>query len=90
MPWKIRTEKVPDKVVNGKQTVVVGKIEFPNAIAVVSPLLLLHYGVVSVKASILLVVRDGEDKDLPVKAVRLFFHPCFQSILKDAPVPCGR
>ena len=50
MPWQIRLEKVPDKVVNGKQTVVVGKIEFSNSIAVVSPLLPLNYSVVSVEA----------------------------------------
>ena len=52
----MRLEDVPDRVVNDKQTLVVGKIEFPKAIAVVSPLLLLDYGVVSVKESILLVV----------------------------------
>lgn len=56
MPWKIRLKKVLDKVVNGKQTVVVGKIEFPNVIAVESLLLLLHYGVVFIKASITLVM----------------------------------
>jgi hypothetical protein len=56
MPWKMRVEDIPDRVVNGKQTGVVGKIELPNAIAVVSPLLLLYCGVVSIKASILLVV----------------------------------
>jgi hypothetical protein len=74
VPWKIRLEDVPDKVVNGKQTIVVGEIEFHNAIAVVIPLLPLHCSVVSVEASILLVVRDGEDKDLPVKTIHLFLR----------------
>lgn len=39
MLWQIRLENIPDKVMNSKQTVVVGKIEFPNGIAIVSPFL---------------------------------------------------
>ena len=56
MPWQIRLKKVSDKVVNGKQTVIVSKIKFLNVIAVVSSLLPLNYGIVSVEASILLIV----------------------------------
>jgi hypothetical protein len=72
MLWKMRLEDVLDKVVNYKQTVFLSKIEFLNRITIVSPLLPLYYSVVSVKASILLVVRDREDKDLPAKALCLF------------------
>ena len=56
MSWKMRLEDVPDKVVNYKQTIVVSKIEFSNAITVVSLLLLLYCNVVSVKMNILLAV----------------------------------
>lgn len=60
---------------------VVQETEFLNAIAVISPLLSFHCGVVSVKASILLVLRDGEDKDFPITAIRLSFHLFFRLIL---------
>ena len=66
---------------NGKQTVIVDKIKFSNVIAVVSLLLFLNYGVVSIEASILLIVQDEEDKDLFIKAFCLFFYLFFQSIL---------
>jgi hypothetical protein len=58
VPLKIRLKDVLDRVVNNKQTVLLSKIKFLNRIVVVSPLLLLHYSVMSVKVSILLVVRD--------------------------------
>jgi hypothetical protein len=81
MLWKMRLEKISNKVVNDKQTVVVRKIEFSNTIAIVSSLLLFHYDVVFVKASILLIMRDEEDKNLLVKIICLFFNIFFLSIL---------
>jgi hypothetical protein len=77
----MRLEDVPDNVVNCKQTVFLSKIEFLNGITIVGPLLLLYYSVVSVKTSILLIVRDGEDKDLPAKAFCLFSNLFFLLIL---------
>jgi hypothetical protein len=41
---------------NSKQTIIIYKVEFLNVIAIVSPLLSLHYRVVFIKVSITLVM----------------------------------
>ncbi len=77
----MRLEKISNKVVNDKQIVVVRKIEFSNTIAIVSSLFFFHYVVMFVKTSILLIMRDGENKNLLVKIICLFFNIFFLSIL---------
>ena len=61
MLWKIQFENVLDKVMNCKQNILHDEIEFVNTIAVVSLFIRLPNGIISIKASILLVMQDRKD-----------------------------
>lgn len=54
---------------NNKQTVIVRKIKFSNTITIISSLFFLHYDVIFIKTSILLIVRDKKTR---VCLLRLF------------------
>lgn len=69
----MRFENVLDKVVYSKDVVFASdQFNFLDRIAVIGPLLSVNQSIVSVKTSISLIVRNGEDKDSAVETRKLF------------------